>query len=180
MEPPVSLPMAKPTRPAAVAAPGPALEPEDAFFEQPGIHGLAAEPDVVEREGTHAELRDEHGAGGVETLDDGGIGLRNAVAEGLRSVGGGDVGGVEQILCTPGNAVKRATIAAGGDLAVGLPGLRERLIFGERDDAVQRRVEALEAIEIDAGEPLRCELARVNPAAELRDAGEGDVVIAFG
>ena len=149
-----------------------------AFFEQPGIHGLAAEPDVIECERAERELGDEHGAGGVETLDDGGIGLRYAIAEGLRAIGGGDVGGVEQILCAPGNAVQRATIAAGGDLAIGLLGLLERMVFGERDDAAQRGIEALEAIEIDAGEPLGGELARMDPAAELGDVGEGDVVIA--
>jgi len=55
----------KPTRPAAVAAPGPALEPEAAFLKEPGIHGLPAEPNVVERERAEAELRQEHGASGV-------------------------------------------------------------------------------------------------------------------
>ena len=45
---------------------------------------------------------------------------------------------------------------------------------------MQCGVEALEAVEVDAGEPLGGELAGVDPAAELGDAGEGDVVIAFG
>ena len=56
MLPSVSLPIAKPTSPAAVAAPGPALEPRRSFLEQPRVHGLSAEPDIVERESTHAEL----------------------------------------------------------------------------------------------------------------------------
>src|SRR5215469_10453324 len=37
MLPPVSLPMAKPTRPAAVAAPGPALEPEEPSSSSQGF-----------------------------------------------------------------------------------------------------------------------------------------------
>jgi len=41
--------MEKPTRPAAVAAPDAALEPEAPSLEEPGVHGLAAEPNVVER-----------------------------------------------------------------------------------------------------------------------------------
>ncbi len=37
MLPPVSLPMAKPTKPAAVAAPGPALEPEEPSSSSQGF-----------------------------------------------------------------------------------------------------------------------------------------------
>ena len=66
MLPPVSLPIAKPTRPAAVAAPGPALEPDAPSSSSHGIHRLAAEPDVVERERAEAQLGDEHRAGVVE------------------------------------------------------------------------------------------------------------------
>ena len=50
-----------------------------AFFEQPGVHGLAAEPDVVERERAEAELGDEHGAGvvaGVSTTAASAVGTR--------------------------------------------------------------------------------------------------------
>ena len=38
------------------------------FFEEPGVHGLAAEPDVVEGERAEGELGDEDGAGFVEAL----------------------------------------------------------------------------------------------------------------
>src|SRR5262245_22200226 len=41
IEPPVSLPMAKPTRPAAVAAPDPADDPLD---PSAGFHGLLVRP----------------------------------------------------------------------------------------------------------------------------------------
>ncbi len=60
--PPVSLPIEKPTRPAAVAAPGPALAAARALLEEPRVHRLAAEPDVVQRQRAEAELRHEHGA----------------------------------------------------------------------------------------------------------------------
>jgi len=45
--------MEKPTSAAAVAAPGPALEPRN-LLEQPGFMVWPAEPDVVERERAHA------------------------------------------------------------------------------------------------------------------------------
>src|SRR5216684_9048429 len=36
-----------------------------AFLKEPGVHGLSAEPNVVERERAEAELRQEHGASGL-------------------------------------------------------------------------------------------------------------------
>src|SRR5215813_12016528 len=59
MLPPVSLPIEKPTKPAAVAAPGPALEPE---APSSGSHGLATKPNVVEGQRTQTQFRHQHGA----------------------------------------------------------------------------------------------------------------------
>ncbi len=125
-----------------------------AFFEEPGVHGLAAEPDVVEGERAEAEFGDEDCAGGVEAGGDGGVGGGDAVLEGLGAVGGGDVGGVEEVFCAPGNAVERAAIVAGGDFGVGGFGLREGVVAGEGDDAVDFWIEALDAVEVDVGEAL--------------------------
>ena len=44
-----------------------------AFFQQPRIHGLAAEPDVVERQRAQAQFGDQHGAGLVQAVDHRGI-----------------------------------------------------------------------------------------------------------
>ena len=66
MLPSVSLPIAKPTSAAAVGGAGAGARARRAFVEQPRVHRLAAEPDVVERERAEAELGDEHGAGVVE------------------------------------------------------------------------------------------------------------------
>ena len=56
--------------------------------------------------------------------------------EGLGAPGRGDVGGVEEVFCAPGDAVERAAVLAGGDLGVGGFGLGERMVAGEGDDAV--------------------------------------------
>jgi len=58
------------------------------------------------------------------------------VLEGLGAVGGGDVGGVEEIFCAPGYAMEWAAVVAGGDFGVGGLGLRECVVAGEGDDAV--------------------------------------------
>ena len=94
-----------------------------AFFEEPGVHGLAAEPDVVEGEGAEAELGEKNGAGVMEALDDSGVFCGDAIAENFCSVSGGDAGGVKQIFAAPGDAVERAAVAARGDFGVGLAGL---------------------------------------------------------
>jgi hypothetical protein len=73
MEPCVSVPMAKPTRPAAVAAPGPGRRAARALLRIPRVARHAAEPAVALRECAQRQLRDEHRAGGVEALDDGGV-----------------------------------------------------------------------------------------------------------
>ncbi len=77
------------------------------FFGCPGVHGLAAEPDVIEGERAHAEFGDEDGSGFVEAIDDNGVFCGNAIAEGLGAIGSADARGVEQIFSAPGDAVER-------------------------------------------------------------------------
>ena len=65
--------------------------------------------------------------------------------EGLSAVGGGNVGGVEEVFCAPGDAVEWAAVVAGGDFGVGGFGLCEGVVAGEGDDAVDLGIEALDA-----------------------------------
>src|SRR6266849_5422202 len=69
-----------------------------AFFQEPRVHGLSAEPNIVEGERAEAELGDEHRAGGMKAFDDRRVVFRNAIAERLGAIGGGDSGGVQKIL----------------------------------------------------------------------------------
>jgi hypothetical protein len=71
IEPRVSVPIAKPTPPAAVAAAEPADEPLDPALGVPRAARALGEPHVPHRQGADTELRDEHGAGLVEACDDG-------------------------------------------------------------------------------------------------------------
>ncbi len=73
----------------------------------------------------------------------------HAIAIRLRAVGGGNAGGIEQVLRAPWNAVQRTTIFARGNLLVGLPRLLEGVVARERDDAAQLGIEAFEAMQID-------------------------------
>ena len=113
---------------------GPGARSRRAFLEQPRVHRLAAEPDVVERERAERELRDEHRAGLVQPAHDRGVRRRHAIAERLGAVGRRDVLRVEQILHAVRDAVQRTAVLAGGDLGVGLLRARERVVPRDRDD----------------------------------------------
>ena len=146
-----------------------------AFFEQPGVHGLPAEPNIVEGERAETELCDEDGAGVVQALHDGGILSRDAIAKRFGAVSGGDSGGIEKIFTAPGDAMKRAAIFSGGEFGVGAFGLREREIMRESDDAAKLRIEFLDAAEINVGEAFGREFALLDPARELSDGSKSYV-----
>ena len=167
MLPPVSLPMEKPTSPAAVAAPGPALDPDAPSSSSHGFMVWPPNQMSLSASAPEAQLGDQHGARIVETLHDRGILGGHAVAIRLGAVGGGDAGGVEQVLPAPGDAVERAAVVSGGDLTVGLLRLPEGQVACERDDAAQLGIEALQPVEIDLGE------ARRRRADAFRSTGRG-------
>jgi hypothetical protein len=103
-------------------------------------------------------------AASMQTLHDDCSLRRHAIAIRFGAVGGGNAGGVQKILRAPRYAMQRAAIVSGGNLAVGLLGLRQSQVAGERDNAVQLGIEALQAVQIRAREALRRELARFDPA----------------
>jgi len=76
--------------------------------------------------------------------------------------------------------VQRAAVLAGGDLGVGLPGLRERQVAGQGDDGVDLGLEPLEALEVDPGQPLGGQLAGLDPARLLGHRREREVVVPGG
>ena len=175
MLPPVSLPIEKADERRRRRRARTGARAGRALFEQPRIHRLAAEPDVVQCERAEAELRDQHRAGVVETPHDRRIILRHAIAKRLGAPRRRDAGGVEQILHAVRNAVQWAAILACRDLGVGLLRLREREVLRQRDDAAQLAVVLRDAVEIDVGEPRRRELLLLDPSREMRDRCERDV-----
>ena len=113
----------------------------------------------------------------MKALDDGGVFFRDAIAERLGAVGGGNAGRVEEIFSAPGNAVKRATVLSGSDFFVGFFGLGEREIARESNDASELGIELLYAVQVDLREALGSEFVLLDPAGKLRDRGEGDIRI---
>src|SRR5262249_3446178 len=148
-----------------------------AFFEQPRIHSLPAEPDIVERQRAEAKLGDKNGAGVVKALDDSGILGGDAAAKRLSAVRGRDAGCIEKIFSAPGYAVERAAVFSGGDFGVGLFSLREGEIAGESDDAAKFRVKLGDAIEVDMSEALGSELSLLDPTRKFCNGRKSDVFV---
>jgi len=87
------------------AAPGPALS-RRSLLRGARVHGLAAEPDVVEGEAPRESFADEDGSASLRRAVTVASAVGMRVTEGLGAVGGGDVGGVEEVLCSPGDSVR--------------------------------------------------------------------------
>src|SRR4030088_2787388 len=115
MLPAVSEPMAKATRPAAVAAPGPALLPLEPSSRSQGF--MVWPPNQMSLRARAPRLN---------------LAMRTAPAALRRGVTEGGAG-----------------VVAGGDLGVGGFGLREGVVAGEGDDAVDLGIEAFDAGEVD-------------------------------
>ena len=110
MLPSVSLPMAKPTSPAATAEAEPADEPLEPCFGVPRIAGHAAEPLVAHGQCAERQLGDQHRAGLLQPPGDGGLLVEHLVLERRRAPGRRVAGIGDQVLRPPGDAVQRAAI----------------------------------------------------------------------
>src|SRR5581483_2081969 len=146
---------------------GPGARPTRALLQEPRVHGLAAKPDIVQRQGTHAQLRDEHGASRSQALYNGRILQRHTILEGLGTIRGADAGGVEEVLGAPRNAVQRTAVSARGDLPVRRPRVFEREVTREGDHAAQTAIPGLDATKVELSQPLRLQLPRAYPAGKL-------------
>ena len=180
MLPPVSLPMAKPTRPAAGGSAGPRAGARRPLLEQPRIHGLTAEPDVVQRQRAQAQLGHQHCARCIEPCCHGRVFLGYAIPVRLRAVGRRNPRRIKQVLRAPRNAVQRPAIMSCGNLCIGLPRLLERVLPRQRNHAVQLLVESLQAVEVNLRQPHGCDLPALNPARKLCHRCEGNVGIVAG
>ena len=122
-----------------------------------------------------ASLPEENGAGVAEHGDDPGVPVGHLVAVGGRAPGRGDPGRVEAVLDPVRDAVEFAPVATGGQFAVGFGGLRQRVVRGDGDVAVQVGGEALDPRQVDLGEAAAGDLPRADPVGLLANRSVGDV-----
>ena len=180
MLPPVSLPMAKPTSPAAVAAPGPALEPDEPSSSSQGFIVWPPNQMSFNASAPMLSLATSTAPAALSRSTTALFFRGNAVAIGLCAIGGGNARGVEQVLSAPWNAVQRAAIVACCDFRVGLACLLKRVVARQGDDAAELRIESFEAVQVNLGQPFGGELAALDPARKLRDGCKGDVAFVRG
>jgi len=87
----------------------------------------------------HVQLADEDRACVAQLSHDGRIRLRDPVAEDARARGRAYPRGGKEVLHRDRDAVERAAVAPGGDLALGLARLLARELGRDRDERVQPR-----------------------------------------
>ena len=180
MLPPVSLPMAKPTNPAAVAAPGPALEPDDPSSSNHGFMVWPPNQMSFSASAPKTQLGNQHRTRIVQPLNNDCVGGGNAIAKGLGAIGRGNACRVQKVFSAPWDAVQRPPIFPSGDFLIGSFGLSKRQVAGEGNDAAQLGIELLQPGKINLSKPLWTELALLNPKRELSYGCEGDVFIMSG
>ena len=120
----------------------------------------------------------EYGASCVEPLHHRRIFFRNTVAIRLRTPGGRNVGGIEQVFNAVGNAVQRAAILPSSDLRIRLFRLRQGMVGGQGDHAAQLGIVLLQAVQINLSEPRGSNFLLLDPLREFRHRRKGNVRIA--
>ena len=147
------------------------------FLEQPRIHGLPAEPDIVERQRAQAQLGDEHRTRVVETLHYRGVLRGDAGPESFGAVRRGNSSSIEKVFTAPRDAVQRPAVLARGNFLIGFFGLLERQLARQRDHAAQLGIESLQSPEIKLGKALGTDFSLLDPAGKLRHRGECNVFV---
>ena len=113
----------KPTRPAAVAAPGTRRRSARSLRWIPRVVRAAARPLIAERELAGRELRDEHGAGRVQPRHDRGILIEHLRRKRRRAPARRRALRRDDVLHAVRNAVQQAEIVAGAELPIRVGGL---------------------------------------------------------
>ena len=159
MLPSVSLPMAKANQPGGDRRRRAGRRAARALLGVPRVARHTAEPLVALGQCAERQLGDEHGAGVFEPPRHGGLHVDRLILEYVGAPGGLVAGPGDQVLRAPGDAVQRTAISAGSDLAVGALRLLECEVLGERDDAIEQLVVALEPRQIELCEFDRRDLS---------------------
>lgn len=143
MDPPVSVPIEKPTSPAAVAEPGPADDP-DASLGIPRVAGQTSEPAGGYGQRACRELRDQDRSRVGESAVHAGVQIDNPVPVGRHPPRRLRSSHREQVFESPRDAMQGAAVGACGDFFVRSPSLTQSQILGETDHAQEPGVISLQ------------------------------------
>ena len=119
-------------------------------------------------------LAEDDGASGFEALDDRGVVIGHPVLKQERAIGGERAFRGVEILHRDRDAVQRAEIIARCDRLLRRLRLLPGMIRHDRDEAVERAVEALDARKRKVGKLDRRDLLRRDERGEISDRGVGE------
>ena len=148
MDPPVSLPIAMGTIPAATALPDPPLEPPGDAVQVPGVsNGSEMRIGGSHTVGKlmHVRFAHDDSASGSQALDYCCIVFRNVVCEEFRSARGTNALCAENILNCDWDTVQRPAILSVRQILVGLPGLAFRHFGRDCNEGFQFGIERRDA-----------------------------------
>ena len=128
MLPPVSLPIEKPTSAAAVAAPGPALEPDAPSSSSHGFIVWPPNQMSFSASAPSVSFATSTAPASFSRRRPRRVGVGHAIAKRLGALRRRDARGVEQVLHAIRNAVQRTAVPARGDLGVGRARLPQRVV----------------------------------------------------
>ena len=175
IEPMVSVPMEKPTKPAAVAAPGPADEP---LLPSPVSQGFLVVPPCQTSplaSAPRVSLAMSTAPASYQAFHHRRIKIDDLVLVGHGAPAGGMPARGQQVLGAPGHAMQRTAIDAAADFGISAARLCVRQVFGQASDALQHGIVALEPLEVHFGQLERADLARAQQFRQLRHGQKSDV-----
>ena len=183
IEPEVSEPRAKPTRPAAIVAPRARRRSPAPVIGVPGgpagtgEAGIGAVVAEAAGELDHGGLPEEDRPRPAEPLDHRGVEVEDLRAERFCPPGCGNPLRGEEVLGPVGDAVEGADVAAGQDLLLRAMRLREGQVARDRDHGREAGTQRVESIEVGLGQLHGADLPPMEQGALFADRCEEHVVL---
>ena len=177
----VSVPMEKPTSPAAAATAGPDDEPAASWRGIPGIPGDAAIPQNRSAgQGIGGQFRYEHRTGIFKPFGDGRLHVDHAVAILPNAPCRGVAGIGKDVLDAPGDSVKRSAIVFGPQFLIGALRLFQCQLVHVGHHTFEQRVVAPEPFQIQLRQFHRRNLSIAQQVPELPNGTERQILVGVG
>ena len=162
------------------SSPRPRTRSRCALIQVPRVLRLPAKPHIIQRQRPQTQLRNQHRTGIVQPLGYRCIFHRHTVAKRLRSPRRWNPRRIQQVLRAPRNPMQRPAILPSRNLLVRRTRLLQRMIFSQRNHAVQHRLVLLQPFQVDLCQPLGAQLLRPQPLRLIHDGRKCNLTVLAG